>query len=157
MDTASQLPLPKADPSWRIGIVHSLFYGDLTGHMVEEAKAALMEAGIPADNIEVHGCPGSFEIPLIGSELAESGTVDGLLALGIVVQGETHHARLVAEQAARGVMDVQLRSGMPFAFEILFVNDLATAKARVTARPGKGRAAAIATLQSLSKLQAIRA
>ena len=154
--------LPKAalpehiDPGWRIGIVHASFYKEEVDAMVSDAIVVLTEAGIPKKNIPVHAAPGSFEIPLIGRELAEQGKVDALLAFGIIVQGETKHADLLAAEVARGIMDVQLRYGIPFAFEVLYVPSLALAQARVTGANGKGREAAYATLQSLAQLKQIR-
>lgn len=145
--------LPKADPDWRIAIVHSSWYPELVGPMIEDAKKTLMDAGTPAANIAVHPCAGSFEIPLIGSALAQEKKADALIALGVIVRGETHHADLIAQEIARGVMNVQLVHGVPFAFEVLYVNDIALAKARTD----KGRTAAYTTLHSLNELQRIAA
>lgn len=140
-----------ANTSWRIGIVHSAYHKEEMDRLVRGAADALREAGIPEENISLHGAPGSFEVPLIGAALAESRSVDGLIGLGIIIEGETHHARLLAEQSARGMMDVQLRYRIPFAFEILYVDSLALARARVE----KGREAAVAVLHVLSVLKRV--
>jgi len=138
-------PAPRADPDWRIAVVHSSFYPEETGRLVAGAVRALREAGIPERNISLCPVPGAFEIPVVGRALAEAGAADGMIALGIVVEGETHHARLVAQQCARGVMDVQTRFGVPFAFEVLYTDDLDIARARL----GKGKEAAEAVLRVL--------
>ena len=140
-----------ADPSWSVAIIYSAWYPELVGPMVADARKTLLEAGIPEENITMHKAPGSFEIPLLGAAVAEAGSADAIIALGVVVNGETHHARLVAEQAARGAMDIQLKYLVPFAFEILYVDTIELAKTR----SDKGKAAAITTLHSLTELQRI--
>ncbi len=139
------------DHSWRIGIIHSSFYKEEVEVMVEGAKKVLLEAGFSPSNIRTFPVPGSFEIPLIGSALAEAKEVDALIGLGIIVEGETHHARLIAEAAAHGAMEVQVRRHIPFVFEILYVDDIALARERLD----KGAAAAHAALQSLALLRHI--
>lgn len=140
---------PQADPAWRIGIVASSFYKEEMDQLIDGAGEALAAAGVPRENISVHHAPGSFEVPLIGRALAAKGTVDALIGLGIVVEGETHHARLLAEQSARGIMDVQVRYGLPFAFEILYVKTIEQARERLQ----KGEEAAYAVLHSLVELK----
>jgi len=146
----------QADPSWRIGIVHSSFYTEEMSGLVEGARNFLLGAGIPAKNVTVHPVAGSFEVPLIGAALAEGKKVDALIGLGIIVEGETHHARLLAEQAARGIMDVQVRYRMPFAFEILYVDSLDQALERTRPGSNKGEEAAYAVLHSLAELKRLQ-
>ncbi|PIR53126.1 6,7-dimethyl-8-ribityllumazine synthase [Candidatus Peregrinibacteria bacterium CG10_big_fil_rev_8_21_14_0_10_49_10] len=149
-------PAYTVNPQWRVGIVASSFYKEERDAMVEGAQSVFAEAGMAQKNITVHYAAGSFEVPLIGCALAEAGKVDALLGLGIILQGETHHAELLAEQAARGIMDVQLRFGIPFAFEVLFAQDMDLLKERVFGEKNKGKEAAHAVLHSLAKLQSIR-
>jgi 6,7-dimethyl-8-ribityllumazine synthase len=136
----------KADPSWRIGIVYSSFYQEIISVMREGAVQELLKSGIQESYITQYEVPGSFEIPLVGRNLAAKKSVDALIALGVVVQGQTHHAELIAEQSARGIMDVQLQYGIPFAMEILFVDDLETARDRTD----KGVVAAKTVLHTLT-------
>jgi len=150
----SHIELPKGiDTSWRIGIVHSSFYMDEVETMIASATSTLLEAGISEKGIKVLPVAGCFEIPLIGSALAEKGEVDALMGLGIVVQGETQHAQAIVEQAAKGMMDVQTRFRIPFAFEVLYVHSLEDAKARCES---KGKEAAVAVLHSLAQLKLLR-
>lgn len=142
----SDAPAPSANPSWRIGIVHSSFYKEDVAKLVEGAQEILLAAGIKQGNILDCPVAGSFEIPLIGSVLAREKKVDALIGLGIIVEGETHHADLLAKTATQGIMDVQVHQGVPFAFEILFVKDLAQARERTD----KGEEAARAVLHSLA-------
>jgi 6,7-dimethyl-8-ribityllumazine synthase len=120
----------KASPQWRIGIVYSQWYPEIVDALRESAVQELMKHGISEDHITQHASPGSFEIPLIGRNLAEKKSVDALIALGVIVQGETHHADLIATEVARGCMEVQLRYGIPFGFEVLYVDDISLAQAR---------------------------
>ena len=153
MNSDVTLPLPaKINPGWRIGIVHSLYHDDLVSLLVEGARSTLLKAGIPKGNVTLHPAAGAFEIPLIGLNAAESGQVDALIGLGLIVEGETEHARLLATETARGIMDVQLRKKMPFAFEVLYVHSLDQTKTRCRIDGGKGGEAAVAVLHSLAEL-----
>jgi 6,7-dimethyl-8-ribityllumazine synthase len=151
MKYALTSPLPKADPSWTVAIIYSSWYPELVGPMVEDAKRTLIRAGISEKNISFYEAPGSFEIPLIGAAIADEKRTDALIALGIIVKGETHHADLIAEQTVRGIMEVQLCYTLPFAFEVLYVDALDLAKAR----RDTGMTAAVTTLHSLRELQRI--
>ena len=135
-------------PTWRIGIVYSSFYKEEIDQMVAGALKTCDAVGLPRENVSLYPVPGSFEIPLIGSRLAKLKAVDALIGLGIVVQGETHHARLIAESTAKGIMDVQLQYGIPFANEVLYVNTIDIARQRLH----KGEEAALSVMHSLAKL-----
>ena len=149
-------PAIRAHPSWRIGIVFSSFYTEEVSALVDGAKAALLRAGIAEQNITEHAVAGSFEIPLIGSILAHEKKVDALIGMGIIVEGETHHAELLARESARGIMDVQVQYGIPFAFEVLYVKNLSQAKARSDGADNKGAEAAWAVLHSLANIRKLR-
>jgi len=144
--------LDSVDPNWKIGIIHSSFYKEDVMVMVESAKGFLIGRGVSSENIQVLEVAGSFEIPLIGSALAEKGEVDALMGFGIVIQGETQHAQEIITEASRGMMDVQTRYRIPFAFEVLHVDSLEDARVRVS---DKGKEAAVAVLSSLLQLETI--
>jgi 6,7-dimethyl-8-ribityllumazine synthase len=74
--------------------------------------------------------PGSFELPMGARVLAASGRVDGVICLGCVIRGETTHYELEAGEAAAGIQQVQLTTGVPVAFGILTTEDEAQALAR---------------------------
>lgn len=139
-------------PAWRIDIVYSSWYTEEIGTMVDGAIKTLKSFGVKQDNISTHPVSGSFEIPLIGAALAKRSAVHALIGLGIIVEGETHHARIIAEQTARGIMDVQLQYLIPFVNEVLYVDTLALAQKRLS----KGEEAAICALYSLAQLTDIR-
>ena len=157
MQTGRILHLPASiDASWRVGIVYSSHYEEETCKLVDAAKKTLIKGGLKETNVTLHAVPGAFEIPLLGAALAAEERVDGLIALGIIVEGETHHADLIAKEAARGVMDVQVQFRVPFAFEVLYVRKLTQAKARSAGGSNKGEEAAVTVLYSLAQLRRLQ-
>lgn len=147
------LSIGTVDPAWRIAIVKAAWHADCVEPMVNEAVSELQRLGIASKNIEIISAPGSFEIPLLCQRVIHAKRVDAVIAFGVVVQGQTHHARLVAEQAAAGIQQVQLQTGVPIAFEVLLVDDVAHAKARATGEHGKGPLAVKTVLQTLAQLR----
>jgi 6,7-dimethyl-8-ribityllumazine synthase len=112
----------------RYAIAVGRFYTDLAERLVAGAQRAFTEAGHePAD---VHDVPGAFELPLAAMYLAESGRYAGVACLGAVIRGETDHYDYVCAEAARGIQDVQLRTGVPCAFGVLTVETMEQALAR---------------------------
>ena len=112
----------------RLGIVASRFNEALASQLVERARREAERLGAQVSRLQV---PGALEIPLALQWLAQSGRFDALVALGAVVRGETYHFEVVAEQSARGVMDVALDFGLPVANGILTTEDEAQAEARL--------------------------
>lgn len=142
----------RVNPSWRVGIVHANFYAEDMQEMLGYAVSTLVENGIESASITTHAVSGSFEIPLIGAALAKQQRVDALIGLGIIVEGETEHARLVAENTVRGMMDIQTMHALPFVCEVLYVPTLNVAKERLS----KGKDAALCVLHSLAQLEALQ-
>jgi 6,7-dimethyl-8-ribityllumazine synthase len=112
----------------KFAIVVGRFYTDLAERLVSGAQRAFAEAG--EGEADVFGVPGAFELPPAAKYLAESGRYDGVACLGAVIRGETDHYEYVCTEAARGIMDVQLRTGVPCAFGVLTVDSLDQAVAR---------------------------
>jgi len=104
------------------------FYEDLADRLVAGAQAAFAEAG--AGEADVFDVPGAFELPMAAKLAAESGRYDGVACLGAVIRGETDHYDWVCAEAARGIQDVQLRTGVPCAFGVLTVDTMEQALAR---------------------------
>jgi 6,7-dimethyl-8-ribityllumazine synthase len=112
----------------RFAIAVGRFYVELAGRLVAGAQRAFAEAGFePADVYEV---PGAFELPLAARYLADSGRYAGVACLGAVIRGETDHYEYVCSEAARGIQDVQLATGVPCAFGVLTVENMDQALAR---------------------------
>src|SRR5215207_4352296 len=114
----------------RIGVVSSRWNATIVGRLAEGVRRGLAGLGVdPADVVDV-SVPGSFEIPFGARALATSGRVDAVICVGAVIRGETTHYDIVAGECARGVQDVQLRTGVPVAFGVLTVEDEAQALVR---------------------------
>jgi 6,7-dimethyl-8-ribityllumazine synthase len=126
-------------------IVVGRFYEDLADRLVAGAQSAFLEAtGSEADVFDV---PGAFELPLAASYLAASGRYEGVACLGAVIRGETDHYDYVCAETARGIQDVQLRTGVPCAFGVLTVANLEQALARTGGgKRDQGRHAAQAVI-----------
>jgi 6,7-dimethyl-8-ribityllumazine synthase len=127
------------------------FYEDLAERLVAGAQAAFGEAG--AGEADVFGVPGAFELPMAAKLCAESGRYAGVACLGAVIRGETDHYDWVCAEAARGIQDVQLRTGVPCAFGVLTVDTMEQALARSGGdKRDSGRHAAEAVL-TLARLR----
>ena len=129
----------------RLGIVASRFNEEICGKLLERARAEAQKLKAECTVISV---PGALEIPLALQWMAQSGRFDALVALGAVIRGDTYHFEIVANESARGVMDVALESGVPVANGILTTDDEAQAEARLD----KG-AEAVRVAVEMAKLQ----
>ncbi|HWH45751.1 MAG TPA: 6,7-dimethyl-8-ribityllumazine synthase [Thermoleophilaceae bacterium] len=103
------------------------FYEDIADSLVEGATRVFERAGA---RVEVHDVPGAYELPLAAKLCAESGRYAGVCCLGCVIRGETSHYDYVCGESARGIMDVQLATGVPAAFGVLTVDTGEQARAR---------------------------
>jgi 6,7-dimethyl-8-ribityllumazine synthase len=108
----------------KFAIVVGRFYEELADRLVTGAQAVFDGE---ADVFEV---PGAFELPLAARYLADTGRYAGIACLGAVIRGETDHYDYVCSEAARGIMDVQLTTGVPCAFGVLTVENMEQALAR---------------------------
>jgi 6,7-dimethyl-8-ribityllumazine synthase len=108
----------------RFAIAVARFYDELAERLVAGAQGALPEAA------DVYDVPGAFELPVAAKLLAESGRYDAVVCLGAVIRGETDHYDFVCAEAARGIQEVQLRTGVPCGFGVLTVDTYEQALAR---------------------------
>jgi 6,7-dimethyl-8-ribityllumazine synthase len=130
----------------RYAIAVGRFYEDLAERLIAGAQRAFAAGG--AGEADVYDVPGAFELPLAAKYLAESGRYAGVACLGAVIRGETSHYDHVCEEAARGLQDVQLRTGVPCAFGVLTVETMEQALARTGGgKRDQGEHAAQAVLQ----------
>jgi 6,7-dimethyl-8-ribityllumazine synthase len=128
------------------------FYEDLAERLLAGAMAVFEQTGDA--EVEVFDVPGAFELPLAAGYAARSGRFDGVACLGAVIRGETDHYDFVCAETARGVMQVQLETGVPCAFGVLTVDSLEQALARSGGdKRDSGRHAAEAVL-ALLKIKA---
>lgn len=115
----------------RIGIVASRFNDTIVSKLLEGAADQLERLGVKSADVLQLSVPGALEIPLALQWMAQTERFDALVAIGAVVRGETHHFEVVANESARGVMDVALEYGLPVGNAILTTEDEAQALARL--------------------------
>jgi 6,7-dimethyl-8-ribityllumazine synthase len=135
----------------RFAICVARFYEDLAERLISGAEEVLAEAGVAAGDIDTFDVPGAYELPLAAQFAAESGRYDGVVCLGAVIRGETTHYDYVCGESARGIQDVQLKTGVPCSFGVLTVNnkDQALARSDEGAKRNSGAHAAEAVLALL--------
>jgi 6,7-dimethyl-8-ribityllumazine synthase len=133
----------------RCAICVARFYPDLAEKLETGAREALSEAGI--DDVDRFEVAGAFELPLAAKYAAESGRYEAVVCLGAVIRGETDHYEYVCREAARGIQDVQLGTGVPCGFGVLTVSSMEQALDRVAggSKRDTGRNAVEATLAAL--------
>ena len=104
------------------------FYEDLAERLIAGARAAFAERGV--EDVEIFDVPGAFELPQAASYAARSGRFAGVACVGAVIRGETDHYDFVCSETARGIMQVQLDTGVPCAFGVLTCETMEQALAR---------------------------
>jgi 6,7-dimethyl-8-ribityllumazine synthase len=133
----------------RYAIAIGRFYEDLAECLERGAREAFAAAG--HNDIEVFDVPGAFELPLAASYAAKSGRFAGVACLGAVIRGETSHYDYVCAEAARGIQDVSLQTGVPCAFGVLTCETMEQALARAGGgKRDQGRHAAEAVMRMAS-------
>ena len=132
----------------KVAIVVSRFNEEITSGLLEGARAALAEAAVRGDDIDVLHVPGAFEIPVACLRLARSGRYDAVIALGCLIKGDTMHFEYIAAAASQGIMNVSTATGVPVAFGVLTTMTDAQAEERAAPGPAnKGREAATAAVE----------
>jgi len=151
-------PIPQLDgKGLRIGVVWSRFNEEIVRELVTACDKQLVELGVSAADIDVVSVPGALEIPLVLQSLAFERRgfgrrYDALVALGAVVRGETYHFEVVANESARGILEVQLETGIPVANAVLTCDTEEQAKARAAV---KGAEAARVAVEMANTLKAV--
>jgi 6,7-dimethyl-8-ribityllumazine synthase len=131
--------------SARYALAVGRFYEDLADRLVAGAREELEAAGV--SDIDMFDVPGAFELPLAAKYAAESGRYAAVVCLGAVIRGETSHYDHVCAEAARGIAQVSLETGIPCAFGVLTVETMDQALARAGGdKRHQGRDAARAAL-----------
>ncbi len=132
----------------RIAIVVSRFNELFTRRLLDACCDELKRSGVKDKNMTVVWVPGAFEIPLAVQKIAQRKTIDAVICLGALIRGETKHYDLVAEESARGIMNVSLITEKPVIFEVLVADTVALIEARAKVKGiNKGRDAARAAVE----------
>lgn len=138
----------------RFAIVVARFYAGLADELVDGALRALRACNVAENDVSRFDVPGCFELPLACRAAIETKLFDAVVALGVVIRGETPHFDFVAGECARGIMDVQLATRTPIGFGVLTTENREQAEERARRDGGdKGYAAALATASLLQELR----
>ena len=152
-DSIQEIEAGTGGAGLRIGVVVARFNAEVGDGLLASCSAELVKRGVREADIKIVDVPGALEVPLALQKLAQSGNFDALIALGAVVRGETFHFEIVAEQSARGIMTVQLDTGVPIANGILTTDDEAQAETRMAQKGADCAAVAIEMANLLRKLE----
>ena len=142
-----------APPAGRFAIVVARFNQLVTESLLAGCRDTLARHGVGDDRIDVAWVPGSFEIPLVARKLAETRRYTAVICLGCVIRGETGHYDHVAGQAAAGVLQASLTTGVPVVFGVLTTETVEQALNRAGLKSGnKGMDAALTAIEMVSLL-----
>ena len=134
----------------KIGIVMSRFNKDICEGLLSACEIELARLGVAKDDVLLVDVPGALEHPLVLQKMAQSDKFDSLIAIGAVVRGDTYHFEVVSNESARGILDVQLETGVPIANAILTVDTEEQGHARMHE---KGRDAARVAIEMANLLK----
>jgi 6,7-dimethyl-8-ribityllumazine synthase len=140
----------------RFAVVAARFNDVIVEKLVEGAAACLTKHGVGEDCVDLAWTPGAFEIPLVARRMAETGAYDAVICLGAVIRGETPHFDYVAGQAATGIREAGVATGVPVIFGVLTTETFAQAIDRSGGKHGnKGWDAAMAAMEMAGLLEAL--
>lgn len=141
----------------RLVVVVARFNEFATERLLEGAREALEQHTGGAGRVQIVQVPGAFELPLAARRLASSGNYDAVVCLGAVIRGETAHFDYVAGQAAAGIQQVMLETGVPVAFGVVTTNTVEQALARAGGRIGnKGFEAVMTAIEMANLLRKLK-
>ena len=142
----------------RVAIIAARFNDHIVGPLRDGARRGLDRLGVADSDIVEEWVPGAFELPLAAKAAAQSGSLDAIICLGTVIRGDTPHFDYVCGEAARGIQDAQMSTGVPVMFGVLTVETEQQAIDR--SGPGidnKGDEAAVGAVEMALLLRRLRA
>ena len=140
----------------KFGIIVSRFNSFVSERLLDGALDTLLRSGAEEGAIDVVRVPGAFEIPMMAQKMAKSGNYDAIICLGAVIRGATSHYDLVANEAAKGIAQVGLDSGIPAIFGVLTTDTIEQAIERAGSKAGnKGSEAALTAIEMINLLAQI--
>jgi 6,7-dimethyl-8-ribityllumazine synthase len=141
---------------FKIAIIKTDYHDELVSMLTKRAMQTLVTNGVPGKSITTFTVPGSWEIPLVAKKVAETKKYDAIITFGVIVKGETYHFEMIANEAARALMQISVKHGLPIALEILAVFNKQQAIERASDNENnKGIEAAIAVLKMLVEIKKI--
>lgn len=132
----------------RFAIVASRFNEFIVSKLISGAEDTFVRHGVDTDDITMVWVPGAFELPLAAMKLAQSGKYSAIVCLGAVIRGSTSHYELVCSEAAKGIAQVGLKTGVPVTFGVVTTENIEQAIERAGTKAGnKGADAALTALE----------
>lgn len=142
----------------KVGIVAARFNEFITSKLLSGAMDGLIRHEVAQEDVEVAWVPGAFEMPLIAQKMAESGKYDAVICLGAVIRGATSHYDLVCNEAAKGVAQVGLKTGVPVLFGVVTTDTIEQAIERAGTKAGnKGYDCATSAIEMVNLIRQIEA
>ncbi|GKV66786.1 MULTISPECIES: 6,7-dimethyl-8-ribityllumazine synthase [unclassified Sporosarcina] len=132
----------------KVGIVVGRFNEFITGKLLSAAQDAFKRHGVAESDVDIAWVPGAFEIPFIAKKMADSKKYDAVITLGTVIRGATPHFDYVCNEAAKGVSQAGLQSGVPVIFGVLTTDTIEQSIERAGTKAGnKGWDAAVSAIE----------
>ena len=145
-----------AKEGMKVGIIASRFNEFIVSKLLGGAVDGLVRHGVEEENITTAWVPGAFELPLIAQKMANSGKYDAVICVGAVIRGTTTHYELVCNEAAKGIAQVGLQSGIPVLFGVITTENIEQAIARAGSKAGnKGYDCALSAIEMVNLMEQI--
>lgn len=130
----------------------------MTQRLLDGALDALRRHEADENAITIAWTTGSFELPLVAQKFAKSGKYDAVICLGCIIRGDTPHFEYVASEAAKGIAQVMLETGVPVVFGVVTADNLEQALERAGAKAGnRGFDAAMTAMEMANLLRKVEA
>ncbi len=140
----------------KVGIVASRFNEFIVSKLIGGALDGLIRHNVKEEDITLAWVPGAFELPLAAQKMAQSGKYDAVICLGTVIRGATSHYDLVCNEAAKGIAQVGLQTGVPIMFGVVTTETIEQAIERSGTKAGnKGYDCALAVIETVNLLKSL--
>ena len=140
----------------KVALVASRFNEFIVSKLLSGAEDGLVRHGVEGSDIDAYWVPGAFELPLMGQKLAESGKYDAVICLGAVIRGATSHYDLVCSEAAKGIAQASLKTGVPVLFGVITTENIEQAIERAGTKAGnKGYDCALSAIEMVNLIKHI--
>ena len=141
------MPSATSGSAFSLGIVAARYNPQLVGALLKRVEAGLAAAGVKAKRVSVIRVPGSHELPVAAQLLARRKGVDAVIALGVLIRGDTIHYELIAHAVTQGLQQVALTTGVPVINGVIVAETAAQARARCGGAIDRGAEFAAAALE----------
>ena len=140
----------------RVALVASRFNEFIVGRLLSGAEDGLVRHGVAEEAIDAYWVPGAFELPLLGQKLAQSGKYDAVICRGAVIRGAPSHYDLVCSEAAKGIAQAGLKTGVPVLFGVITTENIEQAIERAGSKAGnKGYDCALSAIEMVNLMKQI--